>query len=73
MAQKITKEEQAAVDALRKLAKTWPKSLGLFSWSGTLCVVHVRADGCMPLASKEEADAAIIACIYGIKNDGGCP
>lgn len=59
----LTKKEQQAIDELRALAKRWPKTLKLFSWSGSLCVFKTDSDGC-------EAD---VAAISGIPNDGGDP
>ncbi|MGE6114268.1 hypothetical protein ACLHZ0_21140 [Aeromonas salmonicida] len=59
----LTKKEQQAIDELRSLAKRWPKTLKLFSWSGALCVFKTDSDGC----------AADVAAISGIPNDGGDP
>jgi len=55
----ITPEEAAAVQSLKRLARKWPGSLRLFSWSGTLIVVKRNSDG---------IDAEI-ATIKGIPND----
>lgn len=41
----LTPEERAAVQALKRLAKKWPKSLWLFSASGTLHVMKRAPDG----------------------------
>ena len=41
----ITKKEQKAIAELESLAKRWPKSLPLFGWSGTLCVLKDIPDG----------------------------
>ena len=54
----ITKEEQKAIRKLENLAKKWPDTLELFSWSGTLCVIK---------------DQSIITSIAGISNGGGDP
>jgi hypothetical protein len=59
----ITPEEAAAIQSLKRLAKKWPRSLRLFSWSGTLMVVKRNSD---------DIDAEI-ATIEGIPNDGGDP
>ena len=59
----ITPEEAAAIQSLKRLARKWPRSLCLFSWSGTLMVVK-----------RNSADNdAEIATIEGIPNDGGDP
>jgi hypothetical protein len=59
----ITPEEAAAIRSLKRLAKKWPQSLKLFSWSGTLIVVKRNSD---------DIDASI-AHIPNIPNDGGDP
>lgn len=59
----ITPEEAAAIRSLKRLAKKWPQSLKLFSWSGTLIVVKRNSDDI----------GAEIASISGIPNDGGDP
>jgi hypothetical protein len=59
----ITPEEAAAIRSLKRLAKKWPQSLRLFSWSGTLMVVKRNSD---------DIDAEI-ATIEGIPNGGGDP
>jgi hypothetical protein len=64
--------EQSAIASLRRLAKRWPKSLMLFSWSGSLCVVKLDEDGNSPLHSHDPCDH-IICTIEGIGNDGGDP
>jgi len=54
----LTKEEQKAIASLERLAKKWPKSLQLFSWSGSLEIIK---------------DEAVVGSISGIPNDGGDP
>jgi hypothetical protein len=41
----ITKEEKAAIAALKRLAKKWPESLWLFSASGTMNVMKCDDNG----------------------------
>lgn len=60
----LTPEEFAAVRSLKCLAKRWPQSLKLFSWSGSLCVMDSDA---------QPGNAAVLDCIVGIPNDGGDP
>jgi len=67
MSADLSPEEQAAIRALERLAKRWPPSLKLFSWSGTLCVI--RADASL----LDNPDAQVITTIEGIPNDGGDP
>ena len=59
----ITPEEAAAIRFLQRLAKKWPQSLHLFSWSGSLMVTKRNSNDI----------AAAIADIDGIPNDGGDP
>jgi hypothetical protein len=59
----ITPEEAAAIRSLKRLAKKWPNSLMLLSWSGTLHVTKRNSD---------DIDASI-AHIPNIPNDGGDP
>jgi hypothetical protein len=60
----LTDEEAAAIRSLKRLAKRWPQTLKLFSWSGSLCVMD---------NDMEPTNAAILDDIYGIPNDGGDP
>lgn len=57
-------KERRAIDRLRRLARTWPKTLALFSNSGTL-EVHKSLGG------EPYTDETYIDDIYGITNDGG--
>jgi hypothetical protein len=67
----LTAEEEKAIRALRRLAKTWPKTLWLFS-TGTLNVVRYNSDGIKAMDSSGSVDADyIVASIQGIENDGG--
>ncbi|RLI63007.1 MAG: hypothetical protein DRO67_06400 [Candidatus Asgardarchaeum californiense] len=59
----ITKEEEKAIASLERLAKKWPDSISLFSWSGTLVVMKHIEDGRL----------GYITTIEGIPNDGGDP
>jgi len=59
----ITVEERKAITSLERLAKKWPESLQLFSWSGGLCV----------LKKDETGFPCYIEAIEGIPNDGGDP
>ena len=59
----VTEEEQKALRSLLRLAKKWPQSLSLFSWSGTLVAMKDGPDG----------RGCTIITIPGIPNDGGDP
>ncbi len=67
----MTKEEQNAINSLKRLAKRWPKSLELFSQSGSL---EVRRAGWSDISeeySLELEKKYVICIIHGIPNDGG--
>lgn len=61
----LTKREKAAIKALDRLAKRWPDSLALLSWSGSLVVV--------PTDEMDEPREKRCIPISGITNDGGDP
>jgi hypothetical protein len=65
----LTSEERNAIAALERLAKRWPPSLKLFSWSGLLCVVPNGVS----LSDSDDPDGLVITTIAGIPNDGGDP
>lgn len=64
MTRDLTPDEARAIRSLERLAKTWPQTLKLFSWSGSLVVMD---------ADMEPGTAASLADIQGIPNDGGDP
>ena len=59
----ITAEEQKAIKSLKLLAKKWPKTLMLFSWSGSLNIFKQDKDGMN----------CVVDLIPNIPNDGGDP
>lgn len=60
----LTVDEERAIEALQRLAKHWPKTLQLFSWSGTLHVIK-------PSKSRSMREAGVVT--VDIPNDGGDP
>lgn len=64
MSRDLTPEEARAIKSLKRLAKTWPHSLKLFSWSGTLVIMD---------SEMENGNEAVLDTINGIPNDGGDP
>jgi len=60
----LTRDEENAINALKRLAKRWPQTLHLFSWSGSLVVMD---------ASMVPSEKAVFTTIVGIPNDGGDP
>lgn len=68
----LTKEEQNAIHSLERLAKRWPKTLWLFSASGTLEVYKLRGEGEQVHVSNGSVDPNYcVTTIHGIPNDGG--
>lgn len=65
----LTDEEQRAIDSLKRLAKRWPQTLKLYSWSGSLVVVSNDAS----LLDSYDPNDLILDTIDGIPNDGGDP
>ncbi len=66
----ITKEEQAAINALKIVAKRWPSSLWLYSASGTIHVMRYKNDKPAETESGGIDPDYSIATI-DIDNDGG--
>lgn len=68
----LTKREKEAVEKLKDLAKIWPKSLWLFSASGTLWVMQSPGNGESEMTGKEGGvDRDYTVCNIDIRNDGG--
>lgn len=69
----LTKKEQNAIKSLKKLAKKWPKTLWLFSASGTLCVMRTGDFGKQVFHGKGGSvdPEYIVTTISNINNDGG--
>ncbi len=59
----LYKKEQKAIERLRKCLATFPKTLKLFGWSGTLCVMKEDADGTDCLIDQN----------FAVDCDGGDP
>ena len=66
----LTDEERKAIAALKRLAKRWPKSLWLYSASGTLWVMSMGEDG-KPARDGEGVHQDYVITHIGITNDGG--
>ena len=67
----LTDEEKRAINTLKRLAKRWPKSLWLFSASGTLEVMRCNENGERVFNSRGCVDEKYIVTDIGIPNDGG--
>jgi hypothetical protein len=68
----LTVEEKKAIAELKKLAPKWPKSLWLYSASGSLHVMKLNENGEHAMTIDGGADSEyIVESIRGIDNDGG--
>jgi len=70
----LSKEEQNAISSLKRLAKRWPKSLWLFSASGSLHVMQKDSEGRQKMLAGRGAGVDpdyVVETIKGIDNDGG--
>ena len=67
----VTEDERKAINALKRVAKTWPKSLWLFSASGTLCVMRCGRDGEQVKLNTQGVDPDYVLARVDIPNDGG--
>ncbi|TVM02996.1 MAG: hypothetical protein CV087_07565 [Candidatus Brocadia sp. WS118] len=70
----LTRAEEGAISNLKKLAKKWPKTLWLWSGSGSLFVMKYslaeKPDGRIKGGTSVDAKG-IVERIDGIPNDGG--
>ena len=67
----ITKEEVEAIEALEAVAEIWPKTLYLFSASGSLWVMKLQPDGTPKMLPDGGADQDQVITGINIENDGG--
>lgn len=69
----LTKEEQNAINSLKRLAKRWPETLWLYSASGSLNVMRYPEDinngAAMTADGGVDQDYSITT--INIENDGG--
>lgn len=66
-----TPEERKAIRTLKRIAKTWPKSLWLFSASGSLHVMQADRDGSHVHTRDGGIDPDYLLDTINIPNDGG--
>jgi len=66
----LTKEEGEVIKSLKRVAKKWPKSLWLYSASGSLFVMKKR-DGEVVMTDCGGVDPDYIVEQIDIENDGG--
>lgn len=67
----LTQEERRAISALKRLAKKWPRTLWLFSASGTLNVMRTGEDGGHVILATEGIDPDYSITTIDIPNSGG--
>ena len=68
----LTPEEKLAISRLKSLAKVWPKSLWLFSQSGSLLIMRYGEDGKEVMTDSGIFDQEyIVPANIDIPNDGG--
>lgn len=67
----LTRQEELAIELLKKAARHWPESLWLFSASGTLCVMKKGKDGKRQMFYASGYDQAYSVDTIDIENDGG--
>lgn len=69
-----TDAERRAIATLQRLARRWPKTLWLFSASGSLNVMRLRQDGERASGgenAKDAYDPDYCLATINIPNDGG--
>ena len=67
----LTKEEKRAINQLKRIEKTFPDSLWLFSASGTLCVMKKDEDNKRVYDSTGTVDRHYVVDCIDIENEGG--
>lgn len=72
-----TTGEVVAINALKRLAKVWPHTLRLYSWSGTLVVVDLTKGDSGRCVTSDINDCFMHTIggtgRFNISNDGGEP
>ena len=68
---KLTKQEQKAIIALKKIAEAWPSTLWLYSASGSLCVMTHDRNGNRALTLGGGYNQDYVIDTIDIPNDGG--
>jgi hypothetical protein len=66
-----TAEEFAAISSLKRVSKKWPKSLWLFSASGSLLVMKKDKNGKKVIKKNGSVDQDYVIATIDIENDGG--
>ena len=69
--EELSEDERKAVTSLKRLAKSWPDTLWLFSASGSLCVMKKDGDGEKVHTTDGGFDSTYLVDQIDIPNDGG--
>lgn len=69
--EELSKEEKRAINALERIAKKWPKSLWLYSGSGSLCVMKKAEGNNRAMNENGGVCQEHIITTIKIENDGG--
>ena len=67
----LTRDEEKAIASLERLAKRWPKSLWLYSASGSLNVMRLNEDESTGHSPHSGPDPSRSITTINIRNDGG--
>jgi hypothetical protein len=67
----INADEKKAIAALKRVAKIWPKTLWLFSASGSLHVMKTDENGERVHLPDDGMDPDFVVDTINISNDGG--
>lgn len=70
LTEELTPEEKRAINALKRLAKSWPESLWLFA-NGSLSVMKKRDGARVSAGVGKEYDQEAMVATIDIENDGG--
>ena len=68
---KLSKEEKATIAKLKRLEKTWPKTLWIFSASGILNIMKVGDNGEHIYTSQGGVDPEYVVGEVNVPSDGG--
>lgn len=73
----LTDDERKAIDGLVRVARKWPETLGIFSWSGSLVVTDRAPEVLDAMDAGDFGEIRTIdnvpLAIQGITNGGGDP
>lgn len=67
----LTKEEQRAISALKRVAAIWPASLWIFAYGGPLTVLRLNEEGKRFTTDLGGIDPEYAVASVEIPNDGG--